>query len=72
LKPPSHLVIGGLAAIFGATSAGNGCARYLRQEARDCEDARLRKQARWEDRLATPRSPGAHSRESAFWRSTRP
>jgi hypothetical protein len=40
-------VIDGLVATSGPTSAGNGCARYLRQQARDCEDARLREQACW-------------------------
>ena len=72
LTPPSLFLIGGLAATSGPTSAGDGCARYLRQQARDREDARLREQARWKNRSATPKSPGAHFRKSAIWRSTRP
>jgi hypothetical protein len=36
----SPLVIGGLAATAGRNSAGDGCARYLRQHARDSEQAR--------------------------------
>jgi len=72
LTPPSPLVTGGLAATSGPTSAGNGCARYLRQQARDREDARLREQTRWKNQSATPKSPGAHSRKSAIRRSTRP
>jgi hypothetical protein len=35
-------VIGGVAATSSPTLAGNGCARYLRQQTRDREDARLR------------------------------
>jgi hypothetical protein len=42
LTPPSLLMIGGLAATSGPVSAGVGCARYPRQQARDREDARLR------------------------------
>ena len=72
LAPPSVFLAGGLAATSGPTSAGDGCARYLRQQARDREDARLREQARWKNRSATPKSPGAHSRKGAIWRSTRP
>src|SRR5262245_57669007 len=62
----SLLVIGGLAATSGPTSAGDGCARYLRQQARD------REQARWKNRSSTPKSAGAYSRASTIWRSTRP
>jgi hypothetical protein len=72
LTPPSPLVIGGVAATSGSTSAGNGCARYLRQQARDREDARLRDQARWKNQWATPKSPGAHFRKSAIRRLTHP
>jgi hypothetical protein len=45
----SLLVIGGSAATSGPTSAGDGCARYLRQQARD------REQARWKNRSSTPK-----------------
>jgi hypothetical protein len=65
-------LIGGLATTSGPTSAGDGCARYLRQQARDREDACLGEQARWKNRSATPKSPGAHFRKIAIWRSTRP
>jgi hypothetical protein len=70
--PPNPLVTGGSAATSGPTSAGNGCARYLRQQARDREDARLRDQARRNNQWATPKSPGAHSRKSAISRLTHP
>jgi hypothetical protein len=36
----SLLVIGGSATTSGPNSAGDGCARYLRQHARDREQAR--------------------------------
>jgi hypothetical protein len=72
LTPPRLFLIGGLATTSGPTSTGDGCARYLRQQARDREDARLREQARWKYRSATPKSPGAHFRKSAIWRLTRP
>ena len=42
----SLLVIGGLAATSGSTSAGDGFARYLRQQSRDCEHARDYEHAR--------------------------
>ena len=61
--PPSHFFVGGVATTSGPTSTGDGCARYLRQQARDREDARLREQARWKNRSATPRSPGAYQEE---------
>jgi hypothetical protein len=72
LAVTSLLVIGGLAATSGPSSAGDGFARYLRQQARDREQARLREQARWKDRSSTPKSAGAYSRASTIWRSTRP
>ena len=68
----SLLVIGGFAATSDPTSAGDGCARYLRQQARDRQQARLREQARWKNRSSTPKSAGAYSRASTIWRSTRP
>ena len=44
---PSHFLIGSLATTSGPIAPGVGCARYLRQQARDREDARLCEQARW-------------------------
>ena len=63
LTPPSLFFIGGLATTSGPTPAGDGCARNLRQKARDREDACLREQARWENRSATPKLPGAFQEE---------
>ena len=63
LTPPSLFLVGGSAATAGPTSAGDGCARYLRQQARDREDARLHEQVRRKHRSATSKSPGAHFRE---------
>jgi len=71
LTPPSFFLIGGLAATSGSGWAGDGCARYLRQQARDREDACLGEQGRRKNRSATPKSPGAHFRESAIRRSIR-
>jgi hypothetical protein len=43
------LVIGGLGATSGPNAAGDGFARYLRQQSRDREHARLREHARWKN-----------------------
>jgi hypothetical protein len=68
----SILVIGGVAATSGPTSAGDGFARYLQQQARDRKQARLHEQARSKNRSSTPKSAGAHSTASTGSSSARP
>jgi hypothetical protein len=68
----SLLVIGGLVATSGPTSAGDGFARYQQQQARDRKKAQLRDQGLSRNRSSAPKSAGAPSKAGAAWRSIRP
>ena len=81
----SLLVVGGLAATSGPTSAGDGFARYQQQQARDREQARAREQTRAREQArarqqaalskswpSTPKSAGARPKASTVSRPARP